>query len=365
MPSPPVPRTYCSYSSSTDRTTQGINMITTHHITTIKPIAQPRTAHGVYLYRVDKRAHGHVIVEHAGRVYVHVGDTDRFRELYPHHTRAVYVRVASVLSRDVTNEKQAKTAAKFPNVLSLIHYGAPAGSAGLKIHNCRNATIDCTEWCLNTAGNGSIPQTQFCRIARSRIQAFAPVLFWRMFESELQTWIRFADRESKRLFIRPNGTTDIWNRYLRNLIIKYPEVGWYDYTAVPARLDDVATAQDNSELANYALTFSVKETARNHDCARQALAVGHNLALVCTMPVKRALIGRAYTPATLYHSGNVNRFVDFDTHDLRLPDTDGRGVIGLLTPKGQARGKTAQRIGRPTMVFDTADSICAALELTL
>jgi len=340
-------------------------MITSHHITTIKPIAQPRTTHGVYLYRVDKRAHGHVIVEHEGSVYVNISDVDRFRELYPHNTRAVYVRVASVLSRDITNEKQAKTAAKFPDVLSLIHYGAPAASAGLRIHNCKNATVDCTAWCLNTAGNGSIPQTQFTRIARSRIQAFAPTLFWTMFERELCRWIRFAARESRRLYVRPNGTTDIWNRYLRDLIVRYPAVGWYDYTAVPSRLTDVATAQDNSELANYALTFSVKETQRNHSAARQALAVGYNLALVCTMPVKRALIGRTYTPSTLWNTETVNRFVDFDSHDLRLPETDGRGVIGLLTPKGQARGKTSQRIGRQTMVFDTADSVCEAMELTV
>lgn len=336
-----------------------------HHITSRQPIAQPRTAHGVYLYRVDKNAHGYVIVEHAGDVYVNISDVARFRALYPHNTRAVYVRVASVLSRDITNEKQAKTAAKFPDVLSLIHYGAPAGSAGLKIHNCKHATVDCTEWCLNTAGNGSIPQTQFCRIARSRIQAFAPVLFWNMFETELCRWIRYAERESMRLFVRPNGTTDVWNRYLRDMILRYPEVGWYDYTAVPARLNDVSTAQDNCELTNYALTFSVKETTRNHSAARHALAVGYNLALVCTMQVKRALSGREYTPATLYRSGNVNRFVDFDSHDLRLPDTDGRGVIGLLTPKGQARGKTSQRLGRQTMVFDTTDSVCSALELTL
>lgn len=340
-------------------------MITSHHTTTIKPIAQPRTAHGVYLYRVDRQAHGHVIVEHNGHVYVHVGDTERFRELYPHNTRAVYVHVASVLSRDITNEKQAKTAARFPDVLSLIHYGAPAGSAGLRIHNCKHATVDCTTWCLNTAGNGSIPQTQFCRIARSRIQAFAPVLFWTMFESELCRWIRYADRAAMHLYVRPNGTTDIWNRYLRDLIVRYPAVGWYDYTAVPARLNDVSTAHDNSQLTNYALTFSVKETARNHAAARQALAVGYNLALVCTMPVKLDLIGRDYTPFKLWNTGNVNRFVDFDSHDLRLPETDGRGVIGLLTPKGQARGKTAQRIGRQTMVFDSADSVCAALELTL
>jgi len=340
-------------------------MITSHHTTTIKPLAQPRTAHGVYLYRVDRQSHGHVIVEHNGDLYVHVGDTDRFRELYPHNTRSVYVRVASVLSRDITNEKQAKTAARYPDVLSLIHYGAPAGSAGMRIHNCKNATTDCTEWCLNTAGNGSIPQTQFTRVARSRIQAFAPVLFWTMFEGELCRWVRYAARESKRLFVRPNGTTDLWNRYLRDLIVRYPEVGWYDYTAVPARLSDVSTAQDNSQLTNYALTFSVKETHRNHDSARSALATGYNLALVCTMPVKRALIGRDYNPATLYQSGNVNRFVDFDSHDLRLPATDGRGVIGLLTPKGRARGKTSQRIGRPTMVFDSTESICSALDLTL
>lgn len=336
-----------------------------HHITSRKPTRVPRTAHGVYLYRVDKNAHGYVIVEHAGDVYVNISDVARFRALYPHNTRAVYVRVASVLSRDITNEKQAKTAAQFPDVLSLIHYGAPAGSAGLRIHNCQNATVDCTAFCLNTAGNGSIPQTQFTRIARSRIQAFAPVLFWTMFEDELCRWILYAERESMRLFVRPNGTTDVWNRYLRDLILRYPDVGWYDYTAVPSRLTDVATAQDNSELTNYALTFSVKETARNHSAARHALAVGYNLALVCTTRVKRALLGREYNPSQLWNTETVNRFVDFDMHDLRLPDTDGRGVIGLLTPKGQARGKTSARLGRQTMVFDDVASICDALELTV
>ena len=248
---------------------------------------------------------------------------------------AGYIRIGSVLTRDLSVIKTAKTRAAL-GIQTAIHYGAPAGSAGMGIHSCSHATKSCSAFCLNTAGKGSLPSVQLARIARQRLRAFRPDLFWSMFRRELSAESRHACRNNRRLYVRPNGTTDQFSAELSEIIDDYSDsVGFYDYTAVPRRLEQ---ARDN-----YELIMSVKETQANHQWIRQNIH-RHNAAAVVLPALKNRLLE------------DKTRFFDADLHDLRIAETDGESNrCGLLTPKGQLRGKP------DSMIFERKRDIVAAV----
>ena len=267
------------------------------------------------------------------RTLVYVGDKikDKNPELFA--SGYVYVNVGSILSVDTSNVKLAKTAKQFADVLSIIYYGAPSNVAGMGINTCRFASAACRELCLNLAGNGSITGVQLSRIARTRLSRWAPVLFWKMFSVDLERFKRKAKRENKRLACRPNGTTDERSPELLEIMRTNPDVEFYDYSAVPDSLD-VADS-----LPNYSVTFSRKETAGNLVHVREAIQRGFNVAVVVDPDAKQIALRQ-----------RPELFVDFDKHDLRLPDVDGRGKIGLLTPKGRMR-KELKPTEKRTMTY--------------
>lgn len=308
-------------------------------------VTRIRTADGVYLYRVEGRnperlEHGidttDIVILDGKKRLVFIGD-----KLPPKHAtnRAngfVFVNVASILSNGATNIKQAKTQKRFHDVVSVIYYGAPAGSAGLNIFTCSHASRECAEFCLNTAGKGTLLSVQLSRIARSRLQAFAPAVFWIGWKADLAKAKRKAVRESKRLACRPNGTTDQFGQELRTIIRENSDIRFYDYTAVPSRM------READSFENYDIVFSRKETKSNLEHVRAARTAGFNLAVVVEAEVKRIML-RAFPES----------FVDFDEHDLRLNDVDGHQVIGLLTPKGRMRGKS----NSTSMTYDSVNRL--------
>lgn len=278
-----------------------------------------KTADGITLYRTRERSDAKV-VRTGKKTLVHIGDKLPEKHAQLVDDGYVYVNVASILSIDTSNVKLAKTAKRFANVLSVIYYGAPSDVAGMGINTCRFASSVCRAMCLNTAGNGSITSVQLARIARTRLSRWNPMIFWSMFEADLLRFKRKAERENKRLACRPNGTTDERSPELIEIMRTNPDVEFYDYSAVPSSLD-VADS-----LPNYSVTFSRKETFANLVHVREAMERGFSVAVVVDPDVKRLAMRR-----------HPSRYVDFDAHDLRLPEIDGRGVVGLLTPKGRMR----------------------------
>lgn len=265
------------------------------------------------------------------KILVFIGD--KIKDSHPAECRAgfCYVNVASLLSVDTSNVKLAKSASKFSDTMSVIYYGAPAHAAsmadGFKINTCGFATDSCVALCLNTAGNGRYDSVQLSRIARTRYSRWDRSGFWAKFDNELQAFARKAAKLGKRLACRPNGTTDERSPQLRELMLRYPEVRFYDYSAVPSAL----TVAEN--YSNYDVTVSRKETEENQAHCETAFAAGYNMAIVVTPEAKELLLRRY-----------PDLCVDFDTHDLRLPEIDGRGKLGLLSPKGKARGKSGDMI---------------------
>lgn len=314
-----------------------------------------RTEDGVNLYRTPastitrgqwglQRNPARVVC--AGKlVLVYVADKlpERHTELI--ERGYVYVNVASILSIDTSNSKLAKSARKFAGMMSVIYYGAPSDLAGRGINTCTHASKICRALCLNTAGNGNITAVQLARIARTRLSRWNPSLFWSMFRRELATFKRRAAKQGKKLACRPNGTTDERAPELLQIIAENPDVEFYDYSAVPSALD-VADSLDN-----YHVTFSRKETDGNLQHCRDAYARGFNIAVVVDPEVK-TLAGRM----------RPDVFVDFDAHDLRLPEIDGAGKIGLLTPKGRMRQELKPTTAR-TMTVKGFIHLLIAFEL--
>lgn len=233
-----------------------------------------------------------------------------------------YVAIGSILSVDESVGKLAKTAKTFSDVLSIIHYGAAGNQAGVG-EFCSNRTKECTKFCLITAGKGSTPQVAFVRVGRTRLSVYNPELFWDMWDYDFAKYQRKATREGKRLACRPNGTTDIMPKQLQERIESNPDVTFYDYTAVPSRIEYA------NRTNNYHITLSRKETKANHNWIKSA-PWKYNVAVVTTPEIKNRLLD-------LDPEGDL--YVDFDKHDLRIPEADGIGKIGLLAPKGQLRGK--------------------------
>lgn len=246
-----------------------------------------------------------------------------------------YVCCGSALGKDTSNEKLAKTAKRFANVESWICYRAPFNVAGKRFNECDHASKDCARFCLNTAGKGTLPSVQLARIARTRVAAMNPVLWWDLFNRDYATAKRGAAKRGKQLAIRPNGTSDQLQPELIEIIRDNPETVFYDYTAQPSR---VAVAVD---LPNYHITLSRKETESNRQWIKGAWW-SLNVAVVVTAECKAALL-----------RDHASRVVDGDAHDYRVPEVDGYGVAVLLTAKGELRGKDSGMIhDDPAKVLD-------------
>lgn len=315
-------------------------------------IDKVRTEDGITLYRTPATAvtrgqwYKPAGIVCAGKlVLVYIADKLPERHAGLIEQGYVYVNVASILSIDTSNSKLAKTARKFADVMSIIYYGAPSTVAGRGINTCSHASRACKFLCLNTAGNGNITAVQLARIARTRLSVWNPFLFWSMFRDELATFKRRAAKQGKRLACRGNGTTDERAPEYVETIRENPDIDFYDYSAVPSSLD-VADS-----LPNYHVTFSRKETDGNLQHCREAYARGHNIAVVVAPEVK-----------TLALRLMPGVFVDFDAHDLRLPEVDGVGKIGLLTPKGKMRQELKSTSAR-TMTVRSFMRLLDAFEL--
>ncbi len=187
---------------------------------------------------------------------------------------------------------------------------APARLSG---HNvCPMASKGCAAACLNTAGFGFYPAVQTARIAKTKLFFDDRNLFLALLAGEIAQWQLTAKAKGMRLAIRLNGTSDIaWERF--DIIQRFPDVRFYDYSKVPNRLMV-------NILPNYHLTFSRSES--NEQQARLLAKLGHNVAIV----FKRKL------PAKWWGI----KVIDGDQTDLRF--LDPKGVIVGLTAKG--RGQT-------------------------
>ena len=148
---------------------------------------------------------------------------------------------------------------------------APSLISGFQ--TCPKASAGCAAACLNKAGMGVFSNVQLARINRTKMFFQDRVTFMNQLVKEIKSAKKKADKEGLKLLVRPNGTSDIaWEKIrvgdYRNIFEMFPDVQFYDYSAVANR----------KVPENYHLTFSRKES--NDADVRSAIRNGLNVAVV-------------------------------------------------------------------------------------
>lgn len=216
-----------------------------------------------------------------------------------------------LLSKGDTNAKLSKNA-KY-DWKSYILYLAPFTQNSKGVNLCPNASPQCADACLFTAGRGA-----FSNVASARVKKTEYFLAnRRAFVDEL---IRELRKIKGRASVRLNGTSDIdWLKmckaYGYDLLEMFPDLQFYDYTKSLHRWLKYRGT-------NYHLTFSRSEVNES-ECA-EVLRLGGNVAVV---------FDELPTEWMGY------RVVNGDESDLRFLD-DSNVVVGLKA-KGKARKETS------------------------
>ena len=184
---------------------------------------------------------------------------------------------------------------------------------------CSHATQGCLAACLgHSSGRMQMPTHALARDRRTALYVEKRQLFLQMLIVELSQ----LEEEARRLGLAPavrlNGSSDLpWERLHPELFSEFPNIHFFDYTKVPARMGQFL--KDPTWPKNYHLTFSAQP--HNHEEARNFLDDGGTVAVVFWPEVPQTHWGKSV--------------IDGDQHDARFLDQAGT-IVGLKA-KGQAK----------------------------
>jgi hypothetical protein len=212
---------------------------------------------------------------------------------------------------------------------TLICYMSPHKQNTFGRNLCPKATAGCMASCLFTAGRGRFSNVKIGRLRKSEFFLSNKDLFMEQLVTEINTAVR--NKKDKQICVRLNGTTDVPFENIKvgkfdNIMSMFPDIQFYDYTKVFARL--------KKELPkNYHLTFSRAETETNHKESLLALQMGFNVAVVFNVKDETEL------PSTYMGFKVING----DMHDLvfKHKTNNGKGIIVGLKAKGMAKKDTS------------------------
>ena len=211
---------------------------------------------------------------------------------------------------------------------TLICYMSPHKQNTFGRNLCPKATAGCMASCLFTAGRGRFSNVKIGRLRKSEFFLSNKELFMEQLVTEIEKAVR--NKKDKNICVRLNGTTDVPFENIKvggfdNIMSKFPEIQFYDYSKVAKRFD--------KELPkNYHLTFSMAETETNKKECFELLNKGFNVAIVFNVKNETELPNE-------YKGFKV---VNGDLHDLtwlHKSETD-KGIIVGLKAKGLARKDT-------------------------
>lgn len=177
-----------------------------------------------------------------------------------------------VLLTDIGGNPKAAKNEKLGYATSVLHL-APARMSGYQV--CQHRSPGCEAACLHFAGAQLyMAKKEQARIRKTKLFFEDRTTFLSMLLKDIDAYLRKVDKmPDMQPALRLNATSDIpWERVRvtqgKNLMELYPDLLFYDYTAIPNR----------QVPDNYHLTFSLKEN--NEEASRAALAQGLNLAVV-------------------------------------------------------------------------------------
>lgn len=194
---------------------------------------------------------------------------------------------------------------------------APSNLSGKNL--CPHASEGCKAACLFTAGHGRFQPTKNARIKKTLSFLSDRENFILKIKKEIQSAIKKANKESKKVAFRLNVLSDLPWQNIGNIMQEFPDVTFYDYTPNPSRMIQFL----KGELPkNYHLTFSRKEN--NDALCDLILSMGGNVAMVFDN-----------VPET-YKGKKV---INGDESDLRF--LDEKNVIVGLKAKGDGKKDTS------------------------
>ena len=226
-----------------------------------------------------------------------------------------------------TDSAKAIKADKY-GYLNAINYMAPHTTGGIG-NLCPHSSQGCRDLCLGMySGQAAMVsdlehgtnKVRESRKAKSQFFMKDRNAFLAEMARHIRAMIRKAERENKKLAIRPNGSTDIPFERVKTdngqtLPERFPKTQFIDYTK------NVRRILDQRKPDNYHLTFSLSET--NKADAEKVLAAGHNVAVVFGEGMPETFMG--------------HKVIDGTEHDLR--HLDPSPVIVGLDPKGSKAKK--------------------------
>jgi hypothetical protein len=137
-------------------------------------------------------------------------------------------------------------------------YLAPAKSSGYEV--CPGRTSECTKLCLNESGMNTMVRNDKgdmindSRITKTRLFFEHREFFMKWLVYEIKAAQRKAIRMTYQFSVRINNTSDISPLDFildgKNILEIFPEIQFYEYTKVPARIQLMETYK------NYDVTFS-------------------------------------------------------------------------------------------------------------
>lgn len=127
------------------------------------------------------------------------------------------------------------------------------------VNSCVNATkYSCFKTCVNFAGHGVYKNVRNTRIEKTKLFYNDFKTFKKLLEIELIKENLKAKRQNKILTVRLNTYSDInVIKFYSDLIKKYPDVLFYDYTKIIEYVYKLKEYHDRNELLNYNIVYSL------------------------------------------------------------------------------------------------------------
>ena len=221
----------------------------------------------------------------------------------------------------------AKTIKGNKKGFTAIQYLSPYDSSGVNL--CANAkNAKCHVACL--VSSGRMVMAVDARLRRTKLYLTNQAEYFNQLTKEITTFIKKAERKNLTPLVRLNGTSDIRFEnigfysegvYYRNIMERFENVQFYDYTKIPNREKSINGVQ--SFPTNYDLTFSYSGAKGFEKFNDRALKEGKRVAVV---------FDKVENIPLTFHGRKV---VSGDDSDVR--HLDPKNVIVSLYAKGKAK----------------------------
>ena len=235
---------------------------------------------------------------------------EKLLKTYNYKSKAKLFKDFQISYFSSVNSSQKIEKGKKENFDTLVLYLSASKNAGVDI--CKFASTGCRLACLVASGHALIEKRAgkntiaISRIVKTWITVYRMDIAESVLVEEIELARKRAERKGNKFAVRLNGTSDL---PFYQVINKFPEIQFYDYTKDPDRI----------ELPNYHLTFSYADTSKARlKHYKQALKRGQSIAF----PVIASDFEEACAMPNCYSMDNT---------DLRFLDNAGK--YGILKAK--------------------------------